>query len=87
MQNNETFTEKSKTMKVKINIPYYIMCCSNNSRCDKFYLIKVNKHHFCLSCNSIFKKNKKVLIKCKNQMINFYTNNRYCKNCYRVVYS
>ena len=36
------------------------MLCSNNSRCDNFYLIKVNKHHFCLSCNSIFKKNKKV---------------------------
>ena len=64
------------------------MRCSNNSRCDNFFLIKVNKHHFCLSCNSIFKKNKKVLIKCcQNQMINFYTNNPYCKNCYRVVYS
>ena len=88
MRNNETFMEKSNMMKVKINIPYYIMCCSNNSRCDNFYLIKVNKHYFCLSCNSIFKKNKKVLIKCcKNQMINFYTNNPYCKNCYRLVYS
>ena len=80
--------KNQKTMKVKINIPYYIMCCSNNSRCDNFYLIKVNKHHFCLSCNSIFKKNKKVLIKCcKNQMIKFCTNNPYCKNCYRFVYS
>ena len=41
------------------------MRCSNNSRCDNFYLIKVNKHHFCLSCNSIFKKNKKSF----NQML------------------
>ena len=64
------------------------MLCSNNSRCDNFYLIKVNKHHFCLSCNSIFKKNKKVLIKCcKNQMIKFCTNNPHCKNCHRFVYS
>ena len=35
------------------------MCCSNNSRCDNFNLIKVDNYHICLSCNNIFKKNKK----------------------------
>ena len=36
------------------------MCCSNNSRCDNFDLIKINNHHLCLSCNSIFKKIEKL---------------------------
>ena len=64
------------------------MFCSNNSRCENFYLIKVDNYHICLSCNSIFKKDKKVLIKCcKKQMIKFYTNKPHCKNCHRFVYS
>ena len=41
MENNEIFMEKSKTMKVKINIPYYIMLCSNNSRCYHVYVYLV----------------------------------------------
>ena len=58
------------------------MYCSNISRCDNYNLIKVD-YHLCLSCNSIFKKNKKVLIKCcKNQ-----TNIPYCLNCHSFVYS
>ena len=40
------------------------MCCSNNSRCDNFNLIKVDDYHLCLSCNTIFEKNKKILINC-----------------------
>ena len=61
------------------------MCCSNNSRCDNFNLIKVDNYHICLSCNNIFKKNKKILINCcKNQIIK---HNTYCINCHRFVYS
>ena len=64
------------------------MCCSNSSRCDNFNLIKVDNYHICLSCNSIFKKNKKILINCcKKQLINQQTNIPYCKNCYSFVYS
>ena len=64
------------------------MCCSNISPCENYNLIKVDNFHICLSCNSIFKKNKKVLIKCcKNQIINHHTNLPYCINCYRFVYS
>ena len=64
------------------------MCCSNISRCDNFYLIKVDNYHLCLSCNLIFKKNKKVLIKCcYKQIINHHTNIPYCINCHRFVYS
>ena len=64
------------------------MCCSNNSRCDNFNLIKVDNYHICLSCNNIFKKNKRILINCcKNQIINQHTNIPYCKNCHRFVYS
>ena len=64
------------------------MCCSNNSRCDNFNLIKVDNYHICLSCNNIFKKNKRILINCcKNQIINQHTNIPYCKNCYSFVYS
>ena len=44
------------------------MCCSNISRCDNFNLIEINNYHLCLSCNSIFKKDKEFLIKCcRNQ--------------------
>ena len=64
------------------------MCCSNNSRCDNFNLIKVDNYHICLSCNNIFKKNKKILINfCKNQIIKKHTNIPYCINCHRFVYS
>ena len=64
------------------------MCCSNNSRCDNFNLIKVDNYHICLSCNNIFKKKKKILINCcKNQIIKQHTNIPYCKNCYSFVYS
>ena len=64
------------------------MCCSNISRCVNFNLIKVDNYHLRLSCNSIFKKNKKILIKCcKNQIINLHTNIPYCKNCHSFVYS
>ena len=35
------------------------MYCSNISRCDNFDLILINNHHICLSCNTIFKKDKK----------------------------
>ena len=81
------------------NIPYNIMCCSNISRCNNFNLIKVNNYRICLSCNSVFKKNKKVLIKCcknriinrinsnKNRIINHRTNMPHCINCLRFVYS
>ena len=63
------------------------MCCSNNSRCDNFNLIKIDNYHICLSCNTIFKKDKKILINCcKKQIIN-HTNIPYCKNCHRFVYS
>ena len=63
------------------------MCCTNISRCNNYNLIKINNHHLCLS-NSIFKKNKKILIKCcKNQIINFHTNIPYCINCHSFVYS
>ena len=64
------------------------MCCSNISRCDNFDLIKVDNYHICLSCNTIFKKNKKFLINCyKKQLINHQTNLPYCINCHRFVYS
>ena len=64
------------------------MCCSNNSRCDNFNLIKVDNYHICLSCNTIFKKNKKTLINCcKNQIIKNHTNIPFCINCHRFVYS
>ena len=64
------------------------MYCSNISRCDNFHLIKVDNYHICLSCNTIFKKNKKILIKCcKNQIINRNTNIPYCINCHSFVYS
>ena len=32
------------------------MCCSNNSRCNNFDLIKIDNYYICLSCNNIFKK-------------------------------
>ena len=61
------------------------MCCSNISRCNNFNLIKADNYYL---CNSIFKKDKKFLIKCcKNQIINFHTNIPYCINCHRYVYS
>ena len=65
------------------------MCCLNNTRCDNFNLIKVDNYYICLSCNNIFKKNKKkILINCcNNQIINQHTNIPYCINCYRFVYS
>ena len=64
------------------------MYCSNNSRCDNFNLIKVDNYHICLSCNNIFKKNKKILINCcKNQKIKNHSNIPYCINCHRFVYS
>ena len=64
------------------------MCCSNNSRCDNFNLIKIDNYYICLSCNNIFKKNKKILINCcKNQIIKQHTNIPYCINCQRFVYS
>ena len=64
------------------------MCCSNISRCDNFDLIKVDNYHICLSCNTIFKKDKKILINCcKNKIINFHTNIPYCINCHRIIYS
>ena len=64
------------------------MCCSNNSRCDNFNLIKVDNYNICLSCNNILKKNKRILINCcKNQIIKQHTNIPYCKNCHRFVYS
>ena len=64
------------------------MYCSNISRCQNFNLIKVDNYHLCLLCNSIFKKDKKILIKCcKNQIINFQKNIPYCKNCHSFVYS
>ena len=64
------------------------MHCSNISRCDNFDLIKVDNYHICLSCYSIFKKNKKILIKCcKKLIINFHINIPYCNNCHRFVYS
>ena len=64
------------------------MCCTNISRCNNYNLIKINNYHLCSSCNSILKKNKKILIKCcKNQIINFHTNISYCINCHSFVYS
>ena len=64
------------------------MYCSNNSRCDNFNSIKVDNYHICLSCNNIFKKNKKTLINCcKNQKIKYHTNIPFCINCHRFVYS
>ena len=61
------------------------MCCSKISRCDNFDLIKVDNYHL---CNSIFKKDEKILIKCCNkQIINLRTNIPYCINCHRFVYS
>ena len=64
------------------------MCCTNISRCNNYNLIKINNHYLCLSYNSIFRKNKKILIKCcKNQIINFHTNIPYCINCHSFVYS
>ena len=51
------------------------MKCSNISRCQNFKLINIDNNFLCISCNAIFKKNKKVLIKCcKNQIINYRTN-------------
>ena len=62
------------------------MKCSNISRCDNFKLIKVDNNYFRLTCYSIFKKTKKVLIKCcKNQNINHRTNIPYCINCYSFI--
>ena len=64
------------------------MCCTNISRCNNYNLIQVDNYFLCLSCNSIFEKNKKILIKCcKNQIINFHTNIPYCINCHSFVYS
>ena len=64
------------------------MCCSNISRCNNFNLLKVDNYHICLSCNTILKKNKKILIKCcKKQKVNYQSNLPYCKNCYSFVYS
>ena len=64
------------------------MCCTNISRCNNYNLIQVDNYHLSLSCNSIFKKNKKILIKrCKNQIINFHTNIPYCISCHSFIYS
>ena len=64
------------------------MCCSNISRCDNFDLIKIDNYNLCLSCNSIFKKDKKILINCcKKQKVNYQTNLPYCINCHRFVFS
>ena len=64
------------------------MCCSNISRCSNFNLIKIDNYHICLSCNTIFKKDKKILINCcKNQKVNYQTNLPYCINCYRFVFT
>ena len=64
------------------------MCCSIISRCDNFDLIKVDNYNLCLSCNTIFKKDKKILIKCCNkQKDNFHTNIPYCINFHRFVFS
>ena len=61
---------------------------SNISRCQNFKFINIDNNFLCISCNSVFKKNKKVLIKCcKNQIINYRTNIPYCINCYRFAYS
>ena len=60
------------------------MKCSNILRCNNFKLISIDNNFLCLTCYSIFKKNKKILIKCcKNQIINHRTNIPYCINCYR----
>ena len=37
------------------------MKCSNISRCDNFKLINIDNNFLCLTCYSIFKKNKKFL--------------------------
>ena len=64
------------------------MFCSNISRCGNFNLIKIDNYHICLSCNIIFKKDKKILINCcKKQKVNYQTNLPYCINCYRFVFS
>ena len=64
------------------------MRCSNISRCDNFNLIKVNNYYICLLCNTIFKKDKKILINCcKKQKVNYQTNLPYCINCHRFVFS
>ena len=64
------------------------MRCSNISRCDNFDLIKIDNYHICLLCNSIFKKDKKILINCcKNQKVNYQTNIPYCINCHRFIFS
>ena len=39
------------------------MCCTNISRCNNYNLIKINNQLF--KCNSIFKRNKKILISVK----------------------
>ena len=45
MENNEIFMENlnsnDESQKPKINIPYYIMRCSNNSRCYHVYVYLV----------------------------------------------
>ena len=64
------------------------MSCSNIFRCGNFNLIKIDNYHICLSCNTIFKKDKKILINCcKKQKVNYQTNLPYCINCYRFVFS
>ena len=64
------------------------MYCSNIYRCDNFNLIKIDNYHICLSCNTIFKKDKNILINCcKKQKVNFQTNIPFCINCHRFVYS
>ena len=65
------------------------MKCANISRCKNFNIINIDNNYLCLTCSSIFKKNKKkILIKCcKEQIINRRTNIPYCINCYRTVYS
>ena len=64
------------------------MRCSNISCCDNFNLIKVDNYYICLLCNTIFKKDKKILINCcKKQKVNYQTNLPYCINCHRFVFS
>ena len=62
--------------------------CSITSRCKSFKLVYIDSDIICLSCNTIFKKGKKILIKCcKKQIINHHTNLPYCVNCCRFLYS
>ena len=62
--------------------------CTIKSRCKSFKLIYIDDNIICLSCHSIFKKGKEILINCcKNQIINHHTNIPYCVNFCRFLYS